>query len=77
MPLWIIKNITLDLTKKIIEARGSGYTDIFDFAYKTKDFITKGIMENLIRAGAMDNFSLNHLEKPHCLWICSFSHRLY
>ena len=60
MPLWIIKNITLDLTKKIIEARGSGYTDIFDFAYKTKDFITKGIMENLIRAGAMDNFSLNH-----------------
>ena len=60
MPLWIIKNITLDLTKKIIEARGNGYTDIFDFAYKTKAFITKGIMENLIRAGAMDNFSLNH-----------------
>ena len=60
MPLWIIKNIKLDLTKKIIAARGNGYTDIFDFAYKTKDFMTKGIMENLIRAGAMDNFSLNH-----------------
>lgn len=60
MPLWIIKNINLDLTKKIISSRGNGYTDIFDFAYKTKDFMTKGIMENLIRAGAMDNFSLNH-----------------
>ena len=60
MPLWIIKNISLDLTKKIIAAREGGYTDIFDFAYKTKDFMTKGIMENLIRAGAMDIFSLNH-----------------
>lgn len=60
MPLWIIKNINLDLTKKIISSQGNGYTDIFDFAYKTKDFMTKGIMENLIRAGAMDNFSLNH-----------------
>lgn len=60
MPLWIIKNISLDLTKKIIAAREGGYTDIFDFTYKTKDFMTKGIMENLIRAGAMDIFSLNH-----------------
>ena len=60
MPLWIIKNINIDLTKKIVEARGNGYTDIFDFAYKTKGFMTKGIMEKLIRAGAMDNFSLNH-----------------
>lgn len=60
MPLWIIKNINIDLTKKIVEARGNGYTDIFDFAYKTKEFMTKGIMEKLIRAGAMDNFSLNH-----------------
>ena len=60
MPLSIIKNINLDLTKKIIAAREKGYTDIFDFAYKTKDFMTKGIMEILIRAGAMDNFSLNH-----------------
>ena len=60
MPLWIIKNISLDLTKKIIASRGSGYTDIFDFAYKTKEFMTSGIMEKLIRAGAMDGFSLNH-----------------
>ncbi len=60
MPLWIIKNISVELTKKIIEVKGKGYTDIFDFAYKTKDFMSKGIMENLIRAGAMDNFSLNH-----------------
>ena len=60
MPLWIIKNITEDITQKIIMARGNGYTDIFDFALKTKDFMTPSLIETLIRAGAMDCFSLNH-----------------
>lgn len=60
MPLWIIKNINNDIAKKIIAAQDGGYTDIFDFAYKTKDFMSPGIMEILIKAGAMDTFSLNH-----------------
>ena len=60
MPLWIIKNINMDITKKIISARGDSYTDIFDFAYKTRDFMSAGIMEILIKSGAMDTFALNH-----------------
>lgn len=60
MPLWIIKNINNDISKKIINNRGNGYSDIFDFAIKNKDFITRGLMEILIRAGAMDEFNINH-----------------
>ncbi len=60
LPLRIIKNIPRELAKKIIDLQGNGYTDIFDFAAKTRDFMTPAIMENLIRAGAMDCFTLNH-----------------
>ena len=60
LPLWVIKNINIDMTKKIIDNRGNDYSDIFDFAIKNKEFITRGIMENLIRAGAMDTFKATH-----------------
>ncbi len=60
MPLSIIKNITRDISEKIISSRGNGYSDIFDFASKTASFMTREIMERLIRAGAMDTFALNH-----------------
>ena len=60
LPLWIIKNINKEITDKIIANRKSGYIDIFDFAYKNKEFLTKGILEILIRAGALDDFSVNH-----------------
>ena len=54
------ESVSPDITQKIIMARGNGYTDIFDFALKTKDFMTPSLIETLIRAGAMDCFSLNH-----------------
>lgn len=59
MPLTIIKNINTDLAKKIREMRGEKYTDYFDFIVKTKDFISKEMLETLIKAGTMDCFNLN------------------
>ena len=58
MPLWVIKNISKDISKKIIENRSNGYSDIFDFAIKNKDYLTCDLIEILIRAGALDEFNL-------------------
>ena len=58
MPLWVIKNISKDISKKIIENRSNGYSDIFDFVIKNKDYLTRGLIEILIRAGALDEFNL-------------------
>ena len=58
MPLWVIKNISKDISKKIIENRSNGYSDIFDFAIKNKDYLTRDLIEILIRAGALDEFNL-------------------
>ena len=60
MPLWVIKNINKDIAKKIIENRGNGYSDVFDFAIKNKEFLTSALMEILIRAGALDEFNVTH-----------------
>ncbi len=60
MPLWLIKNITKEISNKILEVRKDSFLDIFDFCYKTKDFMNKQILEALINAGAMDSFDLNH-----------------
>lgn len=60
LPLWIIKNISKEISNQIIANRKSGYIDIFDFAYKNKEFLTKGLLEILIRAGALDDFKINH-----------------
>ena len=38
MPLWVIKNINKDISRKIIENRGNGYSDVFDFAIKKRVF---------------------------------------
>ena len=60
LPLWVIKNVSKEIAKKIMECKGKKYSDIFDFAYKTKDFMTANLMQILINAGAMDEFFLNH-----------------
>ena len=60
MPLWIIKNINKDIASKIVLAQNGKFTDIFDFTYKTKNFINAALLEILIKAGALDCFSLNH-----------------
>ena len=59
MPLWLIKNVNREIANKIIAVKGEKYSDIFDFAYKTKDFMTATLFEKLIRAGALDCFTLN------------------
>lgn len=60
MPLWLIKNITKEISNKILEVREDKFLDIFDFCYKTKDFMNRQILEALINAGALDCFDLNH-----------------
>ena len=59
MPLWLIKNVNREIANKIIAVKGEKYSDIFDFAYKTKDFMTATLFEKLIRAGVLDCFTLN------------------
>lgn len=60
LPLWLIKNISKDISDKIILAKKDGYADIFDFCYKTKEFINDELLITLINAGAMDDFKINH-----------------
>ena len=59
MPLWLIKGISKEISQKILNNKKEGYTDIFDFTYKNKDFINEEIMKQLINAGAMSSFMLN------------------
>lgn len=54
-----VKGIGEELAKKIIEVRDTGFKDIFDFAYKSKDFINIDIFKILVKAGVFDSFMIN------------------
>lgn len=60
MPFIQVKGINEDVAKKIIEVRDIGFKDIFDFAYKTRDFINEDIFKKLVKAGLFDAFMINH-----------------
>ncbi len=60
LPLWLIKGITKEISQRIINNRADGYTDLFDFAYKNKDFITAELLHTLIKSGAFDSLNPNH-----------------
>lgn len=59
MPFIQVKGINEDVAKKIIEVRDIGFKDIFDFAYKTRDFINEDIFKKLVKAGLFDTFMIN------------------
>ena len=59
MPFTQVKGINEEFAKKIIEARDTGFKDIFDFAYKSKDFINIDIFKILVKAGVFDSFMIN------------------
>lgn len=59
MPFIQVKGISEDVAKKIIEVRDTGFKDIFDFAYKTRDFINEDIFKKLVKAGVFDSFMIN------------------
>lgn len=59
MPFIQVKGISEDVAKKIIEVRDTGFKDIFDFAYKSKDFINIDIFKILVKAGVFDSFMIN------------------
>lgn len=59
MPFIQVKGINEDVAKKIIEVRDTGFKDIFDFAYKSKDFINIDIFKILVKAGVFDSFMIN------------------
>ena len=59
MPFTQVKGINEDVAKKIIEVRDTGFKDIFDFAYKSKDFINIDIFKILVKAGVFDAFIIN------------------
>lgn len=59
MPFIQVKGISEDVAKKIIEVRDIGFKDIFDFAYKTRDFINEDIFKKLVKAGLFDAFMIN------------------
>ena len=60
LPLWSIKNISIELSKKIAEVKGDNFSDYFDFVSKTKDILSLEQIEKLIKAGALDFLGLNH-----------------
>lgn len=59
-PLTNIKNVGLSAVQIILEKRKQGpFKDIFDFSSRCyKDAVTRKTLENLIYAGAFDNFNL-------------------
>lgn len=59
MPFIQVKGINEDVAKKIIEVRDIGFKDIFDFAYKTRNFINEDIFKKLVKAGLFDVFMIN------------------
>lgn len=59
MPFTQVKGINEEFAKKIIEVRDTGFKDIFDFAYKSKDFINIDIFKILVKAGVFDSFMIN------------------
>lgn len=59
MPFTQVKGISEEFAKKIIEVRDTGFKDIFDFAYKSKDFINIDIFKILVKAGVFDSFIIN------------------
>lgn len=59
MPFTQVKGISEEFAKKIIEVRDTGFKDIFDFAYKSKDFINIDIFKILVKAGVFDSFMIN------------------
>ena len=59
MPFIQVKGINEDVAKKIIEVRDIGFKDIFDFAYKTRDFINEDIFKKLVKAGLFNAFMIN------------------
>lgn len=59
MPLWQIKGIQSDLSNKIIQNRGNGYIDFFDFVCKNKDILNENILKILVKAEAFRSFNIN------------------
>ena len=60
LPFSIIKGIGYDISSKIINARGDGFQDIYDFYAKmVKNSVSKNIFELLVKAGALDSFGFN------------------
>ena len=58
LPFSIIKGIGTEVSKKIIESRGEGFKDIYDFFIKLSS-IPKNVLELLINSGTLDSFSYN------------------
>ena len=59
MPMWQIKGINREIAKKIIDVRGNGFIDYFDFVSKTHEFLDKTVIEVLIKANALRSLKLN------------------
>ena len=59
MPLWQIKGIQSDLSNKIIQNRGNGYIDFFDFVCKNKDILNENILKILVKAEVFRSFNIN------------------
>lgn len=59
LPLECIKSISRNISDSIINSRGCGYSDFYDFVYKTREFLKEEELKDLIKAGALDCFNLN------------------
>lgn len=49
MPMWQIKGINREITRKIIDVRGNGFIDYFDFVSKTHEFLDSSLIEAILQ----------------------------
>ena len=56
LPLQMIKGLNENVIKTILERRGKGFQDIYDFVLKCEDILTKDIYETLVLSGSLDCF---------------------
>ena len=59
LPFNMIKGISENVIKVILERRENGYKDIFDFVTKCYDVMDKDVYETLVLAGVFDLFNVN------------------
>ncbi len=60
LPLAFIKNISVELSRKIVDVMGDGFQDYYDFLMKTKNLLTEEQIKALIKAGVFDVWGINH-----------------
>ena len=59
MPIGEVKGISGEISSRIESSRCKRYVDIYDFVYKTREFINEDLFKILVKSGFFDSFNIN------------------